>query len=158
MIHIILFHFIFIGEVNCEEQVPNDDREKYYLLWKELGVANQLNEYNVHNTSTESIIFGMYLHSDTRTCAHMVHICISGSQRLYKEANCYISKSAENMMKLQALEQKLEIMDDDNRQACLHQGKDLAIRRKLLGLQANMELYFLSIKRKLTSIQSVAST
>lgn len=61
------------------------------------------------------------------------------------------------MIKLQALEQKLEIEDNDNRQACLSKGRELAIKRKLLALQANMELYFLSIKRKLSSIQSVAS-
>lgn len=61
------------------------------------------------------------------------------------------------MLKLQALEQKLEIINDDDRQACLYQGKELAVRRKLNGLQASMELYYLSIKRKLNSIQRVAS-
>ena len=61
------------------------------------------------------------------------------------------------MLKLQALEQLLEIRNDDDRRACLYQGKELAIRRKLNGLQASMELYYLSIKRKLASIQRVAS-
>ena len=66
----------------------------------------------------------------------------AGSQRLYREANSFISKSTENAMKMEVLEQKLQINNDDTRQACLLQGKELAIRRKLLGLQASMELYF----------------
>ena len=81
----------------------------------------------------------------------------AGSQRLYREAYTFISKSEENAKKMEVLEQKLQIDNDDTRQACLHQGKELAIRRKLLGLQASMELYYLSIKKKSTSIQSVAS-
>ena len=56
--------FTYAVEVSCEERIPNDDREKYYLLSKQLGVANQLSEYNTSNTSTESIIFGTYVQSN----------------------------------------------------------------------------------------------
>ena len=68
-----------------------------------------------------------------------------------------MSKSAENLTKLQALESKLQISDENSRKDCLHQGKKLAIQRKLQDLQGRMELYYLSIKRKLSSIKSVAS-
>lgn len=54
---------MYAGEVNREEHIPNDDREKYYLLSKKLGVANQLSEYNARNASAESIIFGTYVQS-----------------------------------------------------------------------------------------------
>ena len=63
-VYIVIMH---AGEINPEEHVPNDDREKYYLLWKELGVANQLTEYSANNTSSESIVFGTHIHSDTLT-------------------------------------------------------------------------------------------
>ncbi|XP_065909643.1 uncharacterized protein [Dysidea avara] len=80
------------------------------------------------------------------------------TQHLYKEANSIMSKSAENLTKLQALESKLQISDGNNRKDCLHQGKKLAIQRKLQDLQGRMELYYLSIKRKLSSIKSVATS
>ena len=35
-----------------------DDKEKYYLLWREVGVVEQLTEYGSSNTSTESVVIG----------------------------------------------------------------------------------------------------
>ncbi|XP_065911283.1 uncharacterized protein [Dysidea avara] len=125
-------------EINSEDHNPDDDREAYFLLWKSLELASQLSQYNDNNSSVESIIFG--------------------TQHLYKEANSIMSKSAENLTKLQALESKLQISDENSRKDCLHQGKKLAIQRKLQDLQGRMELYYLSIKRKLSSIKSVATS
>ena len=47
-----------LGEINAEECSPVDDKERYFLLWNSLRVANQLGQYNDNNTSEESIIFG----------------------------------------------------------------------------------------------------
>jgi len=84
-------------------------------------------------------------------------IITTGTQHFYKEANGIILKSAEDLSKLQALEDRLQISDENSRDVCLHQGKKLAIKRKLQDLQGRMELYYLSIKRKLSSMKSVAS-
>ena len=62
---------------------------------------------------------------------------------MYREANSFISKSEEKAKKIEVIEQKLQIDNEETRQACLRQGKELAVRRKLLGLQASMEMYYL---------------
>ena len=49
---------IYTGEINSEDHNPDDDRETYFLLWKSLGLASQLSQYNDNNSSVESIIFG----------------------------------------------------------------------------------------------------
>ena len=65
---------------------------------------------------------------------YCMHEFSTGTQHLYKEANDIILKSAENLSKLQALEDRLQISDEYSREVCLHQGKQLAIKRKLQGL------------------------
>ena len=50
--------YVFIGELNSEKRI-RDDKEKYYILWKEIGVVDQLNEYNSNNTLTDSVVIGM---------------------------------------------------------------------------------------------------
>ena len=45
------------GEL-CGEEHDKDEKEEYYLLWKECGLAEQLRDYNSQNTATESIITG----------------------------------------------------------------------------------------------------
>ena len=50
--------YVFTGELNSEKRV-REDKEKYYILWKEIGVVDQLNEYNSNNTLTESVVIGM---------------------------------------------------------------------------------------------------
>ena len=51
-------------------------------------------------------------------------IITTGTQHLYKEANGIILKSAETLSKLQALEDRLHISDENSRDVCLHQGKN----------------------------------
>lgn len=50
------------------------------------------------------------------------------------------------------------VLDEESRQQCLLEGRNLIIRRKLYHLQSNMEMYFLSIKKKEVLIESYAST
>ena len=38
-----------------------NDKEKYYILWKEVMMANQLRNYSVNNTLTESVVIGTYV-------------------------------------------------------------------------------------------------
>ena len=45
------------GELNNGTR-PKEDKERYYVLWKEVGVADQLSEYGSHNTLTESVVIG----------------------------------------------------------------------------------------------------
>ena len=51
----MLFH---IGELNAEMR-SKEEKEKYYVLWKEVGVVDQLREYSMNNTLTESVVIGM---------------------------------------------------------------------------------------------------
>lgn len=79
------------------------------------------------------------------------------TDRLFKEATALISKSAEKREKLLTLEEKLQITDNTIRQQMISEGKLLAIRRKLEFLQADMEMLYLSIKKRQATIQSSAS-
>ena len=79
-------------------------------------------------------------------------------ESLFNEAWNLLSKSKEKRDHLQALESKLCITDDLTRQQCTMEGKHLAIKRKLELLQADMEMFYLSIKKKHVAIQSFAST
>ena len=48
----------YTGELNSERTI-REDKEKYYMLWNEIGVVDQLNEYNSNNTLTDSVVIGM---------------------------------------------------------------------------------------------------
>ena len=50
------------------------------------------------------------------------------------------------------------IIDETTRVQCLEVGRQLAIKRSLEHFQADMEMLFLSIKKKQVNIQSLAST
>ncbi|XP_065918950.1 uncharacterized protein [Dysidea avara] len=84
------------NELHSEEQHLTDDKEKYFLLWNNSGVAAQLREYNASNTSIDSIV--------------------TGCDNLYKEVNELVSRSAESLAKMQALEEKLCITNEEQRQ------------------------------------------
>ena len=60
-------------------------------------------------------------------------------------------------MTFRALEEKLLILDETTREECLLAGRQLAIKRSLEHFQADMEMLFLSIKKKQVNIQSLAS-
>ena len=57
-------------------------------------------------------------------------------------------------MTFHALEENLLIVDEATKEA----GRHLAIKRTLEHFQADMEMLFLSIKKKLVNVQSLAST
>ena len=76
---------------------------------------------------------------------------------LFNEAWNLLSKSEEKREQLQVLESRLHITNDQTRQQCIVEGKCFAIKRKLESLQADMEMFYLSIKKKQVAIQSFAS-
>lgn len=49
-----------------------NDKERYYLLWKELGVVDQLIEYGSCNTSTESVVIGKCVSMPMRVCSYLI--------------------------------------------------------------------------------------
>jgi len=57
---------------------------------------------------------------------------------------------------MQALEEKLFITNEEQRQQCLKDGKVLAVKRKIEQLQCQMELIFLSVRKKAEIIQNEA--
>ena len=57
---------------------------------------------------------------------------------------------------MQALEEKLCITSEEQRQQCLKDGKVLAVKWKIEQLQCQMELIFLSIQKKAEIIQNEA--
>lgn len=67
----------YVGELDAELGV-RDDREMYYLLWREVGVVEQLTEYGSSNTSTESVVIGMYTYIGIIMHAgiHVYRFCI----------------------------------------------------------------------------------
>ena len=67
-----------------------------------------------------------------------------------------VSRSAESLAKMQALEEKLCITNEEQRQQCLRDGKILAVKGKLEKLQSQMEMIFLSIRKKAKIIQNEA--
>lgn len=79
------------------------------------------------------------------------------TDRLFNEATTLISKSHMRKEQLQVLENRLQITSNDTRQKIIREGKSLAVRRKLESLQANMEMLYLSIKRRQAAVQSSAS-
>lgn len=76
---------------------------------------------------------------------------------LFNEAWNLLSKSEEKREQLQVLESQLHITNDQTRQQYILEGKCLAIKRKLESLQADMEMFYLSIKKKQVAIQNFAS-
>jgi len=61
------------------ETRPKEDKERYYVLWKEVGVADQLSEYGSQNTLTESVVIGKLSFRlcivSTNACKKQVIIC-----------------------------------------------------------------------------------
>lgn len=80
------------------------------------------------------------------------------TDHLFNEATALISKSDEKKEQLQVLEERLQITNNVSRQQIIREGKSLAVRRKLESLQANMEMLYLSIKRRQVAIQSSATS
>ena len=76
---------------------------------------------------------------------------------LFNEARTLLSKSGEKRDQLRVLEAKLGITDDQTRQRCIMEGRSLAVKHKLESLQADMEMFYLSVKKKQVAIQSFAS-
>ena len=68
-----------------------------------------------------------------------------------------VSRSQTNAARLEELEEQLLITDDASREHCLREGRQLAINTCLERFQANMEMLFLSIKRKQVSVKNSAS-
>ena len=79
------------------------------------------------------------------------------TDRLFNEATTLITKSNEKKEQLQLLEERLQITDNVMRQQIIREGKFWAVRRRLEFLQANMEMLYLSIKKRQVAIQSSAS-
>lgn len=69
-----------------------------------------------------------------------------------------VSRSETNATKLRELAEVLLIVDDASREQCLHDGRQLAIKTCLEHLQADMEMLFLSIRKKQVNVQNLAST
>ena len=70
----------------------------------------------------------------------MIFIYCVASDLLYKEANTLVSKSPSNLARLHLLESRLMIFDEESRQQCLLQGRNLTIKRKLSHFQSDMEM------------------
>ena len=49
-----------IGELN-KQFVALDDKEVYFRLWKQVGIATQLTEFSASSNSIDSIILGVYM-------------------------------------------------------------------------------------------------
>ena len=77
---------------------------------------------------------------------------------LFNEAWNLLSKSEEKKDQLRVLESQLCITNDQTRHQCIVEGRCLAIKRKLESLQADMEMFYLGIKKKQVAIQSCGST
>lgn len=86
-----------------------------------------------------------------------IYFIILELDSLFNEARNLLSKSEEKTDQLHVLEAKLCITDDHTRQQCVMEGRCLAIKHKLELLQADMEMFYLSIKKKQVGIQSFAS-
>ena len=89
---------------------------------------------------------------------HYINSNVIASDRLHKEATDIVAKSTANSTNLLELERRLLIVDDSTRQVCLQAGRSLAVKRRIVQLQADMEMHFLSINRRLVAIQNCAST
>ena len=76
---------------------------------------------------------------------------------LFNEAWSLLSRSDEKKDQLQVLESQLCITNDHTRQQCIVEGRCLAIKRKLESLQADMDMFYLSIKKKQVAIQNFGS-
>ena len=84
------------------------------------------------------------------------HLPILERHHLFNEATAVLSRSVEKSNQFKALEGKLHITDH-NRQQFLEEGKALATKRKLEIYQSQIEMLFLSIKKKQAAIQRLAS-
>ena len=73
----------------------------------------------------------------------------------FNEATALILKPNEKKEHLQVCFKSLTMLH--TRQKIIREGKPLAVRHKLESLQANMEILYLSIKKRQTAIQSSAS-
>ena len=144
---------IHAGELNAEELVL-DDREKHFILWEHMKIASQLTKYSTTNNSIDSIILGKVLH----LMMQYVSSNVIASDCLHKEATDIVAKSTANSTNLLELERRLLIVDDSTRQVCLQAGRSLAVKRRIVQLQADMEMHFLSINKRLVAIQNCAST
>lgn len=89
---------------------------------------------------------------------HYITSNVIASDRLHKEATDIVAKSAANSTILMELERRLLIVDDSTRQVCLQTGRSLTVKRRIMQLQADMEMHFLSINKRLVAIQNCAST
>ena len=90
-------------------------------------------------------------------CIYCDKVSFAASHWLYKEANALVERSSSNLARFHLLEDKLMILDEESRKQCLLEGRNLAIKRRLHHLQSDMEMYFLSIKRKEVLIESSAN-
>ncbi|XP_065884010.1 uncharacterized protein [Dysidea avara] len=125
------------GELN-KEFSERDNREQYFKLWKHMGIATSLTEFSASSDIVDSIILE--------------------SAQLYKEATSVVSRSQTNTVRLRELEELLLIVDDASREQCLQEGKQLAIKTCLEHFQADMEMLFLSIKKKQVNVQNLATS
>ena len=53
------YSLTLIGELNIEF-AAQDDKELYFRLWKQLGIASTLTEFSASTNSVDSIILGTY--------------------------------------------------------------------------------------------------
>lgn len=90
-------------------------------------------------------------------CCKYVCLPYLEHHHLYNEATTILSRSVEKSNQLNALEEKLRVTNN-NREQFLEEGKALATKRKLQVYQSQMEMLFLSIKKKQAAIQCLAST
>ena len=72
----LLSCFILIGELN-KEFVAQDDKEVYFRLWKQLGMASTLTEFSANSNNTiDSIILGAHACSCNSRNVQPIHIYI----------------------------------------------------------------------------------
>jgi len=76
---------------------------------------------------------------------------------LFTESTNIVSNCEVKKEQLRALEHQLNVIDESVRQRVIEEGRCLAVKRKLDLLQADMEMLYLSIKKKQLMIQSSAS-
>ena len=69
----LLSCFILIGELN-KEFVAQDDKEVYFRLWKQLGMASTLTEFSANSNTIDSIILGAHACSCNSRNAQPIYI------------------------------------------------------------------------------------
>ena len=88
---------------------------------------------------------------------HLLLFGLLETDHLFNEATSLIAKSSAKRDQLQVLEERLHVTNNTIRQQIIVEGRSLAMRRKLESLQADMEMLYLSIKKRQVTIQSSAS-